>query len=183
MVAAGHRLKVGGDSMIGWAAANLQPRIALDINREDGLTSVVRFNNPYLPDTRSELALPIISKQAVLGALTIQSTIEAAFDQDDITVLQSIASSLANAIENARLFAQIQTNLNEISILHRQYLRREWIQVLETQGPQEYCFNSGSDKRGLRVASSAGRNTRSSARSTDRDFNPRTRPNQANWIG
>ncbi len=145
MVAAGHRLQVGGDFMIGWATANLQPRIALDINREDGLTSVVRFNNPYLPDTRSELALPIISKQSVLGALTIQSTVEAAFDQDDITVLQSIASSLANAIENARLFGQIQSNLMEISTLHRQYLRREWIQVLEAQGPQQYSFNSRSD--------------------------------------
>lgn len=142
MLEAGHHLRIGGDSMIGWATANRRPRIALDVNREDSLTSVVRFNNPFLPETRSELALPIVSQQNILGALTIQSTVEAAFDQDDLTVLQSIADSLANAIQNARLFEQVQSNLDEISTLHRQYLHRAWMQVLETQGPQEFVYLS-----------------------------------------
>jgi GAF domain-containing protein len=128
MLAAGHRLAVGGDSMIGWATAHSQPRIALDVGAE-----ATRFDNPHLPLTRSELALPILTSEAgqsgearVLGAITIQSTQEAAFDADDITVLQGIADGLASAIENARLFSAMQESLNEVRSLHRQYLESAW---------------------------------------------------------
>jgi GAF domain-containing protein len=106
-----------------------------------------RFTNPYLPATRSELALPVLSQQAVIGALTIQSESEEAFDQDDILVMQGIADALANAIENERLFAQTQADLAEIQALHRQYLRRAWDQYLSTQAggdalAQEYMYQS-----------------------------------------
>ncbi len=50
-----HRLKIGGESMIGWSIYHRQPRIALDVGKE-----AVRFQNPYLPETRSEIALPLI---------------------------------------------------------------------------------------------------------------------------
>ncbi len=93
---------------------------------------------------RSELALPIVSQQGALGAITIQSQIESAFDQDDIIVFQSVADSLASAIENSRLFEQVQNNLEEISTLHRQYLREAWSQVIEDQGPQEYLYEAGT---------------------------------------
>lgn len=136
MIAEGHRLAVGGASMIGWAIENQQPRIALDVGAE-----AVRFNNPHLPLTRSELALPILTSETSadvldpdsrmgevrpLGALTIQSTREAAFDQDDIVALQGIADGLAAAIENARLFAAMQAGMEEVQTLHRQYLQGAW---------------------------------------------------------
>jgi GAF domain-containing protein len=130
MLAEGHRLLVGGDSMIGWATANRRPRIALDIGQE-----AVRFNNPYLPLTRSEMALPILThagpSDQVLGALTIQSELEAAFDQDDILVLQGIADVLASAMLNARLLATTRANLEEISSLHRQYLEQAWADTVQ----------------------------------------------------
>jgi GAF domain-containing protein len=124
MVQAGHKLAVGGSSMIGWATANRQARIALDVGEE-----AVHFENPYLPLTRSELALPIISEDRVLGAMTIQSTQPEAFDEDDIIVLQGIADSLATAIENARLLRQTQESLQQIQALHRQYLSESWKDV------------------------------------------------------
>jgi GAF domain-containing protein len=96
-----------------------------------------RFTIPYLPETRSELALPVLSQQAVIGALTIQSENEDAFDQDDILVMQGIADALANAIENERLFAQTQADLAEIQALHQRYLRSAWDQYLVTQGAGE----------------------------------------------
>jgi GAF domain-containing protein len=110
-------------------------------------SEALRFTNPYLPETRSELALPVLSQQAVIGALTIQSESEEAFDQDDILVIQGIADALANAIENERLFAQTQADLAEIQALHRQYLRRAWDQYLSTQAggdalAQEYMYQS-----------------------------------------
>jgi GAF domain-containing protein len=144
MLAASHRLKVGGDSMVGWATANRKARIALDIDEQGSNPNVTRFNNPHLPNTRSELALPIFTRQAMLGAMTIQSEQEAAFDQDDIIVLQSVADGLASAIENARLFAEQQANLDEISTLHRQYLHHSWLQALETGSCREYEYSSQS---------------------------------------
>ncbi len=135
MLAEGHRLEVGGESMIGWCTANRQPRIALDVGQE-----AVRFNNPFVPDTRSELALPIQAQNVVLGAMTIQSTRASAFDQDDITILQGVADSLASAIENARLFSEVQKNLEEIQQLHHHYIERSWGNLLKEKPNLEFTY-------------------------------------------
>ncbi len=121
MLAENHRLSVGGASMVGWATANRQARIALDVGQE-----AIRFRNPHLPETRSELALPLAIGNQILGALSIQSTEPTAFDQDDVTVLQGIGDSLAVALENARLFQQIESSLDEIRQLNRQYVEGSW---------------------------------------------------------
>jgi GAF domain-containing protein len=117
MITQGHKLEIGGESMIGWCVANAQARIALDVGKE-----AVRFVNPFLPETRSEMALPLISRGHVIGAMTIQSTQEAAFSQEDIALLQTMADQLANAIENTRLFEQTQTALGETETLYRSSL-------------------------------------------------------------
>ncbi|RMF01839.1 MAG: GAF domain-containing protein [Chloroflexi bacterium] len=103
-----HRLKIGGESMIGWSIANRQPRIALDVGKE-----AVHFQNPHLPNTRSEMALPLIYHNRAIGALTIQSAEQAAFSREDVIFLQTMADQLANAIQNARLFEQAQQELAE----------------------------------------------------------------------
>jgi len=103
MLEAGHRFHVGGESMVGWCTANVQARIALDVGEE-----AVRFDNPLLPETRSEMALPLISRGQVIGALTVQSAEAAAFSEEDIAMLQTMADQVANAIENTRLFEEAQ---------------------------------------------------------------------------
>ncbi len=139
MISAGHRLAVGGNSMIGWATARKEPRIALDTGAE-----AVRFNNPYLPLTRSEMALPIVSRGSCLGALTIQSTLPEAFDEDDIRILMGIADSLATALENARLFQETQQNLEEIRALNRAYLMQAWEDAVALHGKLEYSYHNPS---------------------------------------
>jgi GAF domain-containing protein len=137
MVAEGHKLAVGGDSMIGWCIANRQARIALDVGQDP-----VRFNNPFLWRTRSELALPILHSDTVLGAVTVQSDQGAAFDEDDILLLQGIADNLASALQNAQLFSQVQSSLQEIQGMHRQYLARAWGEVqLGSEGQLSYTFD------------------------------------------
>ncbi len=125
---AGHRLAIGGTSMIGWCIAHRQARIALDTGEE-----AIRFDNPHLPLTRSELALPITLGNEVLGALTIQSTEPNAFDQADIAILQGIANSLATAIQNVRLVQRLQQSLDEVQRLNRQYLVNAWQQETTTR--------------------------------------------------
>jgi GAF domain-containing protein len=107
-----HKLKIGGESMIGWCIQNRQARIALDVGQE-----AVRFQNPHLPDTHSEMALPLTSRDEVIGALTVQSTERGAFSAEDITLLQTMADQLANAIENARLFESVTQAQQEAEAL------------------------------------------------------------------
>ncbi len=137
MIADGHRLVLGGTSMIGWCAINQKPRIALDVGEE-----AVRFNNPYLPLTRSELALPIISRGRVLGALSIQSALPNAFDEGDILVLEGVADSLAIALVNAQLFQEAQVNLEEVRILNRDYLLKAWTETIGFRGALEYTYEN-----------------------------------------
>ncbi len=106
MVEERHKLAVGGDSMVGWCVANREARIALDVGEE-----AVRFDNPYLPETRSELALPVMTRGEVVGAISIQSVEREAFSEEDITVFQTMVDQVATAIENARLFEQTQEAL------------------------------------------------------------------------
>jgi PAS domain S-box-containing protein len=126
MVTTQHKLEIGGDSMIGTAIKNAKALIALDVGEEAKF-----FRNPYLPDTRSEMALPLISRGEVLGALTIQSEQEAAFNQEDITALQTMADQVANTIENARLFEQSETRAEELNILNE--MARAFTQTLDVQ--------------------------------------------------
>ncbi len=103
MITEGHKLAVGGNSMIGASIANRQGRIALDVGAE-----AVFFENPHLPKTRSEMALPLIVGEDVIGALTVQSTEEAAFHEEDIDALQTMADQLAIAIQNSNLHRQAE---------------------------------------------------------------------------
>jgi GAF domain-containing protein/signal transduction histidine kinase len=111
----GHSLEVGGQSMVGYVTKQRKPRIALDVGKE-----AVRFANPLLPDTRSEIALPLVVGDRVLGALDVQSTQAAAFDESSAAVLQSMANQIAIALNNARQFRQtehqitVQANLTQL---------------------------------------------------------------------
>jgi PAS domain S-box-containing protein len=109
MLEHGHRLAVKDSSMVGWSLVHRTARIALDVG-----VDAVQFRNPVLPLTRSEMALPLITHGEAIGAMTIQSVIPAAFSRVDITALQSLADQVANAIENARLFTERTSLINEL---------------------------------------------------------------------
>jgi len=116
-----HKLKIADDSMVGWCIAHREARIASDVAEEH-----IRFGNPLLPETRSELALPLISRGDVIGALTIQSVHKGAFSAEDVTVLQTLADQLAGVLENARLFESTQAALREMEATQRRYQQRAW---------------------------------------------------------
>ncbi len=98
-----YRLEVGGASMVGLCIAHSEPRIALDVGRES-----THFENPLLPDTHSEAAIPLRSRGKILGALNIQSQHVGAFTEVDTTVFRILADQLVNGIENARLFDELR---------------------------------------------------------------------------
>lgn len=122
----GHKLRVGNDSMIGWCVANSQARISLDVGDEG-----THFFNPLLPETHSEIALPLSSRGQVIGAMTIQSSQTEAFSQDDISALQTMADQLANAVQNASLFKERSRHSKELTTLN--YISSTVNQSLEMQ--------------------------------------------------
>ncbi len=112
MLAQGHKLEIGGDSMVSTCITTRLARVSLNAGAE-----LIRYANPLLPETRSELALPLISRGRVIGAMTVQSTSRYAFSDVDVTILQSMADQVANAIENARLYAQEQRRRSTLTSL------------------------------------------------------------------
>ncbi len=102
-------LPADGNSMSGRAILEQKAQIALDTAGE-----TERFKNPYLPETRSEAALPLVFKGQVLGALTVQSADLDAFAEEDVTALQSLADQIANAIHNAQLLRRLESANQEI---------------------------------------------------------------------
>lgn len=131
-----HRLQVGGSSMVGNAIASKQAQVAMDVGE-----TAVRFNNPLLPNTRSELALPLLIGDRVIGALDVQSVREADFRADDIATLQNLASQVAISIENARLFREMDNALSELRQSNRQYIRSVWEEKLQAS-KLEYSVKS-----------------------------------------
>ena len=113
MLTRGHRLKVGEVGIVGYVTGTGNPRIALDVGAD-----ATFFDNPDLPNTRSEMALPLVAGGQILGALDVQSTESNAFTQDDVNVLQVLADQVAVAIENARLFEE---NQNALETIRRAY--------------------------------------------------------------
>ncbi len=116
-----HKLPLDVKSMVGYATSLGQPRLALDVGAD-----AVFFNNPDLPATRSEMALPLRVGNRIIGALDVQSTERNAFTQDDVEVLTILADQIAIAIENARLFSESKTALEKSQETVDQYIRQEW---------------------------------------------------------
>lgn len=127
-----HRLAVSGNSMVGFAITNRKARIALDVGEES-----IRFDNPLLPETRSEIALPLIVGDHVIGALDVQSKAASAFSPRDVEVLQNMANQVAVSIENARLFQSSQSLLEEMRATNQRYLLSSWSELTRTSGKIE----------------------------------------------
>lgn len=114
MLKRGHRLEVGSDSIVGWATAHLEPRVAADVERDP-----VHHKNPLLPETRAEAGFPIALGNVALGALDVQSVEPHVFDEEMIIVLQTLANQIAVAIQNASLEEGARAEAPEIERLYR----------------------------------------------------------------
>ncbi len=126
MLERGHRLEVGLTGIVGAVAQTGKPRIALDVG-----TDSIYFDNPDLPGTRSEMALPLIFREDTIGILDVQSRKPGAFTESDANTLSILADQIAIAIENARLFGETLQAREEAETLYNQFLRTEWNTFLQ----------------------------------------------------
>jgi GAF domain-containing protein len=141
-----HRLEISGKNMVGTAIRDLSPRIAQVASEEKQ-----RFENPLLPYTRSEIALPLMVGDRVLGALNVQSTRESDFGPQVIETMQNMAGQVAIALENARLFQEAQQNIKEMRAVQRQYLLQGWQGLSEENENLEYRIGDEEDENSSKL--------------------------------
>jgi GAF domain-containing protein/HAMP domain-containing protein len=146
MLARNHKLKIGEQGIVGNVTGTKKPRIQQRVVGDDS----VYFDNPDLPMTQSEMALPLIVGGELIGALDVQSTVEEAFKDEDIAVLQVLADEVAIAINNTHLFEQLQESLKVERKLYGDISKEAWTKI---QMGAEEKLNVKSDESGVRVIS------------------------------
>lgn len=128
MLARNHRLRIGETGIVGYVTSTGKPRVALSTGQD-----AIYFNNPDLPETRSEIALPLKIADEVIGALDVQSTEENAFGQEDINILTALADQVSIAIQNARQYEETQRALAESGATVRQFIQTGWQQFTRNE--------------------------------------------------
>jgi signal transduction histidine kinase/CheY-like chemotaxis protein len=115
-----HKLAVGSKSIIGYVTQTGEPLIVNDVSKSD-----IHRPNPLLPDTKSELGIPLIVGDEIIGALDVQSTQVNAFTQDDVTILQTLGDQIAIAVQNTQAYELSQQALQEMQ--HADQLKTQFL--------------------------------------------------------
>jgi GAF domain-containing protein len=167
MLSRGYRLKIGAPGTVGHVTATGNARIALDTD-----AGTKSLNNPDLPNTHSEMAVPLMSGSKIIGALDIQSEQPNAFTKEDVDVIQTLADQVSIAIENARLFDSTQKSLSEAETIYRQYIRSEWANLAVTENILgfRYTVAGATPLENLIEASEIKRAAESGQTVTDTDY-------------
>ncbi|MFP3854796.1 MAG: GAF domain-containing protein [Anaerolineales bacterium] len=138
LMARRHRLAVGSASIVGWVAANRMPRVSPNVEEDP-----FYFGNPALPETSSEMALPLMVGQRLIGVLDLQSTERDAFGEAEIRAVEAITSELAFAIENAQLMEERREHLASLETEVQQRIRTSWSDYARSAGPSIIHVGSG----------------------------------------
>ena len=128
MLARKHQLKVGETGIVGYVTNTGEARIALDTGAD-----AVFFDNPDLPDTRSEMALPLIIGNQVIGALDVQSVEPNAFSHEDVATLSTLADQVSIAIQNSHLYEETHKALAQLQTLVQRFTQEGWSQFTHSQ--------------------------------------------------
>jgi GAF domain-containing protein/HAMP domain-containing protein len=167
MLERGHKLEVGRVGIVGYVASFGEPRIALDVGED-----AVFFENPDLPNTRSEMAVPLTLRGEIQGVLDVQSLEGNAFTDEDVEVLQTLADQVAVAIENARLVEESQRTLRQLERLYGQQARQAWQEQAARRAAYRYTGTGVEPVSAVEAAESrklAGRGDPSSGDEWDGD--------------
>jgi GAF domain-containing protein len=114
-----HRIDLGDRNLIALSISSRQMQTSLQ-------NADAQTQNPLLPYTRSEIALPLVIGDRIFGVLDVHSTNESAFGPQEVKTLQNIANQVAAAMENARLYNEAQQSVQEMKASQRSYLKTSW---------------------------------------------------------
>lgn len=153
MLSQGYRLRIGEIGVVSTAITTGKPQLALDVDK-----SKIFHANPFLPDTRSEVAIPIRLSGELIGVLDIQSLNQNAFGIDDLEVFEILASQAGIAIQNARLYEQNVQALKEIEEAYRNLSGSTWKTLVQQMDIKAFAYD-GVSSRPVAEAPSSSRST------------------------
>lgn len=139
LLARGHRLSVGGQSLVGQAVLQGQLVVA-----RDTATSLIHRPNELLPDTRAELVIPLRIGEQIMGVLDVQSKSRNTFDEQEVGILQTMADQVAVAIENARLYQESVQRLEQIQQTNRNATLKTWQEYVYSQRESSLTSQAGT---------------------------------------
>ena len=134
----GHQLRIGEQGIVGYATGTNKPRIALSVGED-----AVFFNNPDLPETQSEMTLPLTESGENLGALDVQSRDVNAFSDEDLESLTILADLVSIAIHNAKLYEQLERSLAEAEAASSRFLKENWNRLAGEFKVAGYRYTAG----------------------------------------
>lgn len=148
--AAGAAMKAKGHSIPLNAPTSLVARAARsgEIVKVDNVREAPDWlPNPLLPDTYSEMAVPIHLSGQIVGVLDVQENKIAGLDEGDINLLRTLANQIAIAIRNASQFAEVEAALTEARESQRRYIVEGWDKSRITQknlGRVQYSLDTST---------------------------------------
>jgi len=142
----GHRLRVGGTTAVGQCAVETTPIFA---RARDGGTT--RVGDEYVPGTRSEVALPLLSGGEVLGILSIRSDDEDAYSAGDLPTLVALGGQIGGAVARARLLERTQRALTELQTTQGRAQQLAWSDYLELAPVTEFALGESADDDGSSI--------------------------------
>lgn len=149
MLERGHRLKIGEIGLVGYTVKRGEARIASDV-----LGDALHFKNPLLPNTRSEMALPLRIGDKTIGALDVQSADENAFTPEGVNILQTIADQLAIAFQKVQLVDELSRTVTELEANYQRSIHQAWSTYLGGKNKQ-LIYHLHGDSRDLPAEASA----------------------------
>jgi GAF domain-containing protein/CheY-like chemotaxis protein len=106
------RQKVGGRGIVSWVATTGEPLLVPDVSLDERYVEGSK-------GVRSELAIPLLTGDRVIGVFNLESDRVNGFDEEDVRLMTAMANQTAVAIENARLFTQVEKHMRELEALYR----------------------------------------------------------------
>lgn len=139
MIERNHRLQVGKQGIVGFVTGIGQSRIAQGVSFDQ-----YHATTTELPETRSEIALPLKAHGGIIGALNIYENKDNAFGEEEINILQTLADQVALAINNAELYQETQESLIEIQKAYGEYNQQAWLDTQRKRGLPSYRYSSST---------------------------------------
>lgn len=137
LLARHHKISVGEGSIVGSVATSGKSVVVPNTEHSE-----IHKPNPLLPDTRSELAVPLIVEGRVIGVLDMQADRPNTFVLSSVTVFEAMATQLANSIDSAQQFALAQAAQRKAEEAVQQFTRQSWLERLAAhKGDLGFVYN------------------------------------------
>jgi PAS domain S-box-containing protein len=142
MVADGRRISIAQtQSLVARAARTRKGVTVNDVTQDPGF-----LPNPLLPNTRSEMAIPMLVGNKVLGVYDVQSDVVDRFSEEDLRIQTTLAAQIAVALQNAQQYDQTQAALKDLETLNRRLTRESWQDYISAQSTSRLGYTYDLDQ-------------------------------------